>query len=77
MYVCVCEGGDRTRMHVHARARVALLIQYAMRMHDIVTSFVVPMASQHFSELSHKRYDFREKGIEYKMCAFIFSTTIV
>ena len=32
---------------------------------------------QYFSTLSHKRYDFREKLIEHKMCILIFYTTFV
>ena len=35
--------------------RVVLLIQYAMRMRRIVTSFVAPQSPPHFSTLSHKR----------------------
>ena len=31
----------------------------------------------HFSTLSHKRYDFRKKVIEHRMCVFIFSTTFI
>jgi hypothetical protein len=34
-------------------------------------------AVQHFSTLSRKRYDFREKFIEYKMRVLIFSTAYV
>jgi hypothetical protein len=30
-------------------------------MRHIVTSFVAPVAAPHFSALSHKRHDFREK----------------
>jgi len=30
-----------------------------------------------FSTLSHKRYDFRKKVIEHKMCVLTFSTTFV
>jgi hypothetical protein len=31
----------------------------------------------YFSTLSHKRYEFRKKVTEYKMCVLIFSTTFV
>ena len=55
---------------------VVLLIQQATRMRHIVTSFVASRSAPHFSTLSLKRYDFREKVIEHKMCAFIFSTTL-
>ena len=34
-------------------------------------------ATQHFSTLSHKRHDFRNKVTEHKMCVLIFSTTFV
>jgi hypothetical protein len=33
-------------------------------------------ALQNFSTLSHKRHDFRENVIEYKMRVLIFSTTL-
>ena len=45
--------GDRVQWRVHARARVALLIQHAKRMRHIVTAFVAPLAPPHFSTLSH------------------------
>ena len=54
---------------------VSLLIQHATRMRHIVTSLVAPLAPPYFSTLSHKRYDFRKKLIEYKMCVLFFSTT--
>ena len=34
-------------------------------------------ALQHFSTLSHKPHDFRQKVTEHKICIFIFSTTFV
>jgi hypothetical protein len=43
----------------------------------IVTSFVAPLTPPDFLTFSHKQYDFREKGVEHKMCVFTFSTTFV
>ena len=63
--------GDQARGSTHACARVALFINIRRN----VTSFVVPLAPPYFFTLSHKRYDFREKGIAHKMC-FIFGTTV-
>ena len=60
-----------------AYVHIALLTQHATRMRHIVTSFVAPRSPLNFSTLSHKRYDFRKKAIEHKMCVFIFSTTFV
>jgi hypothetical protein len=65
---CLCVMGDRTR----GRVRVALLIQHAICMHHIVTSFVVPVTPPCFSTLSHNRHDFGETCIEHKICVFIF-----
>jgi hypothetical protein len=53
----------------------ALLIQHAMRMRHIVTSFVAPLSPPFFSTLSHKRPDFRKPVIKHKMGVLIFSTT--
>ena len=41
-----------------------------------ISSVVCP-AIQHFSTLSHKRHDCRNKVTEHKMCALIFSTNFV
>ena len=55
--------------------RVALLIQHSTHMRHNVLPFVASLAPPRFSTLSHKRYDFRKKVIEDKMCVLIFSTT--
>jgi hypothetical protein len=52
-----------------------LRTQHAMRMPHILS--VVRPTLQYFSTLSHKRQDFREKGIEYKMCVLSFSKSFV
>jgi hypothetical protein len=54
---------------------VALGIQHVMRTRRIVIRSLSGL--QYFSTLSHKRYDFREKLIEHKMCILIFYTTFV
>jgi hypothetical protein len=36
-----------------------------------------PLASPHFSALSHTPNDFRKNVTEYKMCVLIFSTTFI
>ena len=38
-------------------------------------SSAASLALPHFSTLSHKRYDFREKVTEHRMCGLTFSTT--
>jgi hypothetical protein len=50
---------------------VALLIQHATRMRHIVTSVVPPLASPHFSLLSHKRHDSWKKLLDIK-CVFLY-----
>ena len=76
--MCVCvrarvgRVGARARGHVH----VASLIQHAMRMSHIVTSFAASLAPPHFSTLSHKWRDFRKKLL-YIKCEFRFSLQIL
>jgi hypothetical protein len=70
--VCVCPGRCACTY-----VNVAWLIQHAVCMLHIVTSFVASQSPPHFSTLSHKRWNFRKKVIEHKMCVFIFSATFV
>jgi hypothetical protein len=54
---------------------VALFIQHEKCMRRIMSSVACP-AQPHFSALSHKRQDFREKVIENDICMLIFSTDL-
>jgi hypothetical protein len=54
---------------------VALVIQHAMRKRHIAICGLSG-CTKFFSTLSHKRYDFREKVTEHKMCVLIFFTTL-
>jgi hypothetical protein len=55
---------------------VALVIKRAKRMRHIAICGLSRSAVI-FPTLSHKRYDFRKKVTEHKMCVLIFSTTFV
>ena len=56
-----------------------LLIQHAMRVRHIVTSFVAMRSPPKVSSLSHKLRYFREKKVfvEYKIRVFLVSTTSI
>jgi hypothetical protein len=56
---------------------VVLGTQHAMRMRHIVICLPAPLYNIILSTLSHKRYDFRKKVTEHKMCVLIFCTTFV
>ena len=79
MFVCVflwcMHTGARAlgRVHAHICVHVVLLIQHAMCMRHVVTSFVASQAPPHFSLLAHKWRDFWKKVIEHKMCVLIFT----
>jgi hypothetical protein len=74
IFVCVCMWMDaQACRHVP----MALLIQHEMHMGRTVTTFVAPMPPPHISRLSNKRFNFRKKVIEHKMCVLIFSATYV
>jgi hypothetical protein len=57
---------------------VTVAIQHAKCMRRFALSPVVSLAVRHFSTLSHKRHDFREKKIvEPKIFVLVFSTIFV
>jgi hypothetical protein len=56
---------------------VALVIQHAMGMRSIILPSVACLALPYFSTLSHNQHDFREKVIERKVCALIFSAILL
>jgi len=51
---------------------VALFIQHAIRTRHTILPSAACSAVQHFSTLSHKRHNLREKVIEHKMCGLGF-----
>ena len=55
---------------------VALLIQHATRVRHIVTSYVASRSPPYFSELCHKRCNFRKKLRNIK-CVFSFSPQVL
>jgi hypothetical protein len=58
-------------------ALVALRIHHAVRMSDIVLSFVTFLVPPHFSTLSHKRRDFqKEKGVNHKKVCFLYDVCL-
>ena len=80
MCVCACvraPGCVGLCRGLRACMRVALLIQHATRMRNIVTSFVAFMVPPYFSTLSYKRHDFQKEGIDLKTCVLIFYTTFI
>jgi hypothetical protein len=56
---------------------VALRIPHAMRMCPVILSSVAYLSVPYFSNLSHKRLNFRKTGCEHKMFVLTFSTTFV
>jgi hypothetical protein len=56
---------------------VGLFPQRAKRMRHVILSPVACPAVQYFCTEFHKRHDFREKVIEYKICVLNFSTMFV
>ena len=55
---------------------VAAAIQHAECMRHIILSSVASLTLPHFSTVSRKWHDFREKVIEHKICVLIFSTNL-
>lgn len=58
----------RGRVHVCARARLAVFIQHGTLMRLTTLSFVASVPRLYFSTLSHKLHDFRKNVFKYRMC---------
>jgi hypothetical protein len=75
-YLCVCVCAFVLvpgRVDMCMRVRVALLIQHAKRMRQIVTWFVAHFIPPNFSTLSHKRHDLKKKKSYWTQNVFWFS----
>jgi hypothetical protein len=48
-----------------------------VRMRGVILPIVACPALQHYPTLSHKRYDFKKKVTEHKMCGLSLSTAFV
>jgi hypothetical protein len=72
--LCWCQGEWDCAC---ACARVALLIQHAKCMRDIMSSFVASLAPPYSSTLSRKRHDFWNNVTDHKMCVLSFTMTFV